>query len=71
LNREFGKARYQFDRKVIHAVVTEIFKGFQSGGFSGTAHAGDDDELCAVRRDLQITLSRQPPSLWDTFGACH
>ncbi len=45
LQREVGETWNQFERKVVNAVVAEIFECLEYRGFSGATHASDDDEL--------------------------
>ena len=49
LHSQFREFRDQLDRKVIDAVVAEIFEGLQYGGLSRTAHSGNEDQFRWVR----------------------
>ena len=51
LQGQFGKLRYQFDRKIVDAIVAKIFKGLQHRGLSRSAHSRNDDEFRRCLRD--------------------
>ena len=45
LHGQVGELRDQLDRKVVDAVVAQVFEGLQDRGLPRPAHAGDDDQF--------------------------
>src|ERR1700675_4502407 len=68
LSHQFCEAWYQADRQVIDAVVAEVFKRLQNGGFPGTAHSRDDDQL-ARRPAARGAFAREFPLSVGNFSS--
>ena len=45
---QFAECGNQADRQVVHAVIAEVFKGFEHRALTRAANAGEDYELSAV-----------------------
>src|SRR2546430_17207184 len=71
LHCQFREARDQVDWKIVDAVVTEVFEGFERGGLPGAAQARDDDEfrtrLAFRNRSLAWRLFWRAPGFFFDF----
>src|SRR5713101_7696926 len=71
---QFGEARNQLHRQVVHAVETQILESLEDGGFAGSAHAGDDDQFArttARRNGFAGSFLRCKSDFLIGFGTRH
>src|SRR5689334_21654774 len=44
---QFGKNRNQLDRKIVHAIKADVFKGSEDGALPGAGEPGEDHKLAS------------------------